>query len=629
MKKVTLVTLNVWEKTMPLVSGYLQAYACLDPEIAASWEFEFYDNYAKMTVEQFRADMMKADADVYAISCYVWNMGLVKQAIFDLVDAKPDVHILLGGPQVMNHAHKYLRPTYENIVVCNGEGERTFRSYLKALMQESIDFSQVKGLSFYRNGEILTTEEEKRLKDLNEIPSPFLNGLFDLERYTYAMLETNRGCPFTCNYCYWGAATAAKVYRFDEERVRNEIEWISRNSVSYIWINDANWGMLKRDVDLSKHIAQCKEEYEYPHGVGYCTAKNSQARVAEISEIFHKAELSVTHPVSLQTVNQEALRKVNRKNIRLSDYELIQQSMNELDIASYIELIWPLPGETLATFKEGINQLCESNANSFACWPLLLMNNVALNDHREEYGLVTVMQENENSEAEVVVRTKEVDPEECKEGWRFLFTLNLLYCMRGLYHVSRYLDDEQICSYSELYTNFVHFVKSRPDTLFAQKMEEFVPAALSDRMWVIGLCIHNFLYEARAELVHMLAEFVSSQNWWQDEVAQILFEVDLLNQPYLYANLSLEKPAADFSHIQWLDFAPTGYSVQLPDAYIELIRQRLGPKADFQGNIVNVNHRQKQLMLFSDRHPLEHYAYYCLNSMLMPSDFVPVWGNGS
>ncbi len=65
------------------------------------------------------------------------------------------------------------------------------------------------------------------------------------------------GCPYHCGFCYWGAATNDRVYRFDEQRVRDEITWLASHDVMCLYIADANWGMLSRDVDLSQHIADC------------------------------------------------------------------------------------------------------------------------------------------------------------------------------------------------------------------------------------------------------------------------------------------------------------------------------------------------------------------------------------
>ena len=57
-------------------------------------------------------------------------------------------------------------------------------------------------------------------RDLDEIPSPFLEGAFDSimaanpQESWIGLWETNRGCPFRCTFCDWGSATAAKVTKF-------------------------------------------------------------------------------------------------------------------------------------------------------------------------------------------------------------------------------------------------------------------------------------------------------------------------------------------------------------------------------------------------------------------------------
>ena len=67
----------------------------------------------------------------------------------------------------------------------------------------------------------------KRRKMLDEIPSPYLNGLLDpfFEGPYMPLLETNRSCPYRCTFCAWGIGTQ-KLLRFDEERVLKEIEYL-------------------------------------------------------------------------------------------------------------------------------------------------------------------------------------------------------------------------------------------------------------------------------------------------------------------------------------------------------------------------------------------------------------------
>ncbi len=117
---------SVIEYSLPM--PYLVQYATQDASIAKHWEFTPYKHIA---LEQTINDLLLSNADVYAFSCYVWNIGLVKQIVRQLLENNAATKIILGGPQVSWQGAKYLSAKYENMVICNGEGENVFRDYLK------------------------------------------------------------------------------------------------------------------------------------------------------------------------------------------------------------------------------------------------------------------------------------------------------------------------------------------------------------------------------------------------------------------------------------------------------------------------------------------------------------------
>ena len=309
----------------PLASAYLQSFATTSPLVVDNYRFSTH--VLSVTLDDIIGSVMKVEADIYGFSTYVWNSALVRRILDRLIAERPDARIILGGPQVMHGAASYLRPDHENMVLCNGEGEHSFRNYLVEMLDESPDLSRVHGLSFYRDGELITTEAAPRIRELEEIPSPFLTGLIDPSQYSFASFESNRGCPFKCTYCFWGGATNAKVHKFGQDRVLDELTWISENRIPMIFIIDANFGMLQRDVEIAEHIVALKKRTGFPHTVFFNSSKNTPERVTEITRLWSDVGLITAQPVSMQTVSPSALKAIERDNIK--DFDLYRAAADQ------------------------------------------------------------------------------------------------------------------------------------------------------------------------------------------------------------------------------------------------------------------------------------------------------------
>jgi radical SAM superfamily enzyme YgiQ (UPF0313 family) len=626
-RKVTFIELPIFSGVLPLASGYMEACCRKAPLLAATFLFEKISLEVKTPYEHVLSALKKSDADVYAFSCYVWNTGLVRRLLSALLEAKPQSYFVLGGPQVINQGARYLSPAHENVFVCNGEGERTFPNFLRELLKSQPDFSAVRNLSFYRERQLLTTEPEPRIADLSEIPSPFLEGIFEKDRYTWILIETNRGCPFKCNYCYWGSgATGVKVYKYDDDRLKRELTWISQSLCWYLFIADANWGMLKRDVDISQFIVECRERHGAPLSVYFCGSKNTPDRVTEITRIFHKAGMISTQSVSLQTMNPETLIRVNRDNIRTSAYTQIQQSLNQEGIPSFVEMIWPLPGETLSSFQEGLAKLCEIGADCIIVYPLLLMNNVELADKQSEYGLVTVPDPDPNSEAEIVVQTSEVSTETYREGQRYVYSVISLYILRGLWHLGRYLNAHGILSYTQLFRSFVEFLRQSPTNPLTVFCEESIRKLENTTFSNTGALVHLILHSHREAFDELLEKFAKSQDFWLDSLARFFFEMDLIHRPYIYNNTPITAKRHRFEHLRVTGVTANGYVVDIPTEYLKYLRDHPGyPRGE--GAAVNrfeVNHRRSQLPFMRSKSLHEHFMY-CQDMSQRMTTVLPVW----
>lgn len=618
-----MVEFTAFEKVTPLASGCLLSYARADPAVAEGFSFRICDAPVTVDREEFAARLDSEPADVYAFSCYVWNMGLVRWLLDRLLASRPDAQFILGGPQVMSHAHKYVAPDRTNVVVCNGEGERTFRAYLRQLASQETDLAQVPGISFWRGGELVTTERPERIKDLTEIPSPYTGGVFEADKYTYAILETTRGCPFNCGFCFWGAATNAKVNRFETERTLADIDWISENKLMVLYMADANWGMSPRDVEITKHVVECRERTGYPQLMGMNAAKNKPDRVSEITSLLVHGGMLSSQPVSLQSMDSDVLKIINRSNIRTDTYTELHRTLREQQISSFTEMIWPLPGETVASFRRGLTELCRSHADTIVIYPQLLLNNTPIYENREQLGIKVRRVPDEAAEADVVVATNWVNEADYAEGMRLNYAVQSLYCQRGLYYLANYLDRTDQMSFDELFTRAGAYVTDHQDSSeICRFITDSVANLGSFSLLNSGRLLHMLLHANRAEFDRLLTDFVAGQPFWSDAVARALFEVDLLARPYVYREKP-QLPEYPFTELG-ISESKAGIEVLAPAAAAAVLRELESITGDADEPLLVRHPYRRKLPYLPDR-PLHDNISYCEGMTLHLRAMLPEW----
>ena len=628
--KVLMLELPLYANTLPLASGYLQAYAQQDSDVARHCDFAIYAPPANTPVPDLLAHLLDTGADVFAMSCYLWNMRRMKELLDELVRHRPDAQFILGGPQVMNHATEYVPATWDNVVVCNCEGERPFTAYLRELIglapDAAPDYSAVPGLSYWSGGELATTDKPDRIKDLDEIPSPFAAGIFDGGEYTFAVVETNRGCPFRCSYCYWGAATNDKIHRWELERVKTDLTWISEHGIESIFMADANWGALPRDVELTRHLVECKERTGYPMMIAIQAAKNRPDRVTEITEILVEGGMLTAQPVSLQTTSPQTLEIVQRSNIKDSTYAELQVKLKEKKISSYTELIWPLPGETLTSFREGIAKLCRTGADSIVAYPQLLLRNTPMYGQREELGVVTVRVDDPVAEADVVVATKWVTREEFQQGAWFYYAVISMYNGRSGYFTARELDRAGVCAYVDFLIGAAEYYQRRTDTEICGFFAESVATLGNYDINNIGKVLHYVLHSHRGEMDRLLEGYLAEQGWLDDPRFRPAYELDLLARPYVYRE-KVAEPEVPLTDSRILARGRYRLEVELSAAATGILTAAENIEGLLPGDRTRVviDHVGRHKMPYPRHRSLDHNAAYCQAMMNRLRDILPSW----
>lgn len=430
---------------LPLSVGFLQAYAQCHSRSPERYRF-LPAIYRREPVS--RAVRKLAEADLIGFSVYVWNRNLSLEIARRLKVERPDRLVVFGGPQVPDRAEVFLREHPWVDLVCHGEGETIFAQVLEHFPER--DWTGIQALSYLSpSGRFVHQPRISRLVDLAKIPSPFLSGVFEpLMRDSQAgqwlgLWETNRGCPFSCAFCEWGAESLNRIVPFDMDRLQKEMEWFADHRIEFIFCCDANFGLLPRDVDIARAVARVKQERGYPHAFSIQGAKLAADRVFEIHKVLAESGMSKGALVALQSVNPPTLQAIGRANIPLETFDQLQGRLGQAGIQTFTDVIIGLPEETYDSFMEGVAQIIEKGQhNRIQFINLSLLGNAQMGnpDYQRKYGMRLVrskiinihgaLESNEDDVEEeqiLVVGTDAMPPEDWVRARVVSWMIALLY----------------------------------------------------------------------------------------------------------------------------------------------------------------------------------------------------------
>jgi hypothetical protein len=386
---------------IPYSVGSLWAYCRGIPEIRAAYELKDI---------LFRRDSIASviagleEPAVVGFSTYLWTEQYNFRLAQEIRKRWPGALIVFGGPQVPGDGRAYLAAHPMIDLVVHSEGEETFARILRENLGSEPDFRSIEGCSVNHRGQLTQAPPARRIRDLEALPSPYLEGIFDPllagnpDAQWNAVIETNRGCPYHCTFCDWGSLTYSKVTKTDRSRVLAEVEWLARNRISYVLPADANFGIFaERDQEIIDHFVSCKQQYGYPSAVGMSFAKNSNLKIVDMAEKLHSAKLLKAMTLSAQSMTPAVLEAIGRRNLAVSDFSFLLNECQRRGVPTYTELILGLPEETYATWSSGLCTALECGQhNQLESWLLELLCNAPLAqaDSMKRYGLQTVRMKN-------------------------------------------------------------------------------------------------------------------------------------------------------------------------------------------------------------------------------------------
>jgi hypothetical protein len=355
--------------------------------------------------------------------------------------------------------------------------------------------------------------------------------------------------------------------------------------------------------------------------VSFNSMKNRPERMVRIAQTVGNAGLAATQSMAIQSMDGVTLRRSGRETIRTSAYTTTFRQLNEEGLTTYVELIWPLPGETLQSFAEGIDALCEIGAQHFVVYPLLALPNTEITEQREALGLMlTSGTADDAGEYVYVTGTCEVSEAEYRNGLWLVLSVILLQNTRVLAGTFTLLKGRGI-RHSDVFKAFATW--AREDTslsLFERHMRATEGVGHAEWAYWGGIAFQA-LHAERERFIAAVEAFCRAQPWWDDDVRTVL-EIDRLLLPYLFVNTRL---------VAWKG----------GDVDVRVDRKRLRADLSKRGHAVlcerlernvpytvELNPWNGQLPYF-ERQPLTEVWDYAYGQLQRVSRFVPQVGEAS
>jgi len=450
------------EHYLPYSVGCIWAYCNQFEDIQNNYELK--DVIWKRERQKDVLDRIE-DPVVCAFSCYVWNENWNLTCAKRIKERWPECIIVFGGPSVNENwtKHEFID------VAMFGEGEEKWAELLhKILNNEALD-------RYWNN---------PRQKEIEDYPSPYVTGFFDKiiadnpGVFWFMMLETNRGCPYHCTFCGWGASYLNKLKTFAFERVQADIEWAITHNIHWIFPIDANSGILReRDVEIAHLIRKAiLDPRSNIRRVTFNHAKNLNPACFEMEKIIQ--EWTYGLEVAIQSLNVDTLKAVKRFNMGLNNIEKTYAECNKHGIRHYTELVLGLPYETKDTYINGLMKLLElGQHNSVKTYLATVIPNSEMDDpaYQEKYGIKLIhpkdlyrrpeerIWDEEDGSEEVIAMvsaTNTASSQDLADCLSFSWVLTQFHYAGYSQIVAQYLNNIAGVSYREFYDFMYEEIKS-------------------------------------------------------------------------------------------------------------------------------------------------------------------------
>ncbi|MDX1964794.1 MAG: radical SAM protein [Pirellulales bacterium] len=402
---------------VPLAAAYLKMHA-LAHDLDRDYEIEILDpRLANLAGEQALVRQILArDPWLVGFSCYLWNIQRTLHIARLLKIARPELLIMLGGPEItLDNDWVLTDPAVDLAAI--GEGEQTFVELLTRNARQSATspakngnpantttpindaWLDIPGLYVaapvdsrkfadldphqpnWRRSPGKLPLPRRPLPKLDPISSPYLTGILDVADERMLLLETIRGCIYNCKFCFY-PKSYDDLYFVSQEKILANLRHARERGATEVVILDPTLNQRARFDDFVRLLAEANPAGQFSY-FGEIRAEGIMPPTAKLLRQANFTEVEI----GLQSIDPMAMQLMDRNN-NLHSYQRAARAMLDNGIRVKVDLIIGLPGDTVDSIRRSLDYIHDSGLyTSVQVFNLAILPGTAFRHEASQLGL--------------------------------------------------------------------------------------------------------------------------------------------------------------------------------------------------------------------------------------------------
>ncbi len=334
--------------------GDLQARACLLEFTLAQRPLDI--------VEQ----LLALNPRIIGFGAYIWNVREINEIVALLKQIAPQVQVVLGGPEVsFETAQQSLAERADYVIT--GAADLAFAQLCRALLAEQPPAQKIIHAEFVPLAELALPYDAYTDEDI-------------AQRIIY--VEASRGCPFRCEFCL--SALDKTAYAFDLYRFLAEMAKLWERGARRFKFVDRTFNLkTEQSAKILTFFLQRLDAQTFLHFE--LIPDNLPDALKTLIQQFPPGSLQFE--IGIQSFNPDVQARISRRQDTAKTNANLRFLREQTHAHLHTDLLAGLPGEDLASFAQGFDDLVALNPHEIQLGILKRLRGAPISRHSQAWDM--------------------------------------------------------------------------------------------------------------------------------------------------------------------------------------------------------------------------------------------------